>query len=265
MNHLLDAVAALAVAAGDAIMVVRGNGQLGARAKADKSPVTDADMAADKVITQGLATLDPGTLIISEEGGVSEADALVSIRRAERYWLIDPLDGTRDFVAGTDDFTVNIALIEGAESVLGCVYAPARRELYLACKGQGARRALGEQMLIPIKTKNVDPQAPLVLLSRFHKQGEQERLATWLKGAHFQPVGSSYKYCVIAAGAADLAIRYSPTSLWDTAAAQCVLTAAGGGMRAIDGSELTYGGHAMVNPGFIAFGDERALALIRGT
>ena len=265
MKALLDAVAALAVAAGDAIMSVRDKGELHARAKADKSPVTDADMAADAVISKGLARIDPRTLIVSEEDGISEPEALAAMRKAGRYWIIDPLDGTKDFVAGTEDFTVNIALVEGAHAVLGCVYAPARRELYVASKQQGAYRSLAGKALTRINTKKVDPSAPLVLLSRFHRKGEQEKIAQWIAGARFQPVGSSYKYCVIATGAADLAVRYSPTSLWDTAAAQCVLTEAGGGMRALNGAELTYDGHAMVNPGFIAFGDERALALVQET
>ncbi len=262
---ILHDVANLAVAAGAAIMTARAGGKLNQRSKSDQSPVTDADMAADAVISAGLRRLEPHTLIVSEEDGVAAVDVLAAMRRAGRCWIVDPLDGTRDFVAGTSDFTVNIALVEAGEPVLGCVYAPARGELYVGTKGHGALKGAGVESLEPIRTSRIDTNKPLVLLSRFHKQGEQERLAKWLGGARFQHVGSSYKYCVIASGAADLAVRYSPTSLWDTAAAHCVLNAAGGGMIGIDGEALVYDGHALVNPGFIAYGDERALEIFKSS
>lgn len=222
--------------------------------KADDSPVTAADLAANKHIIDGLRALAPEIPILSEEG----ADVPFTERRHwQRFWLVDPLDGTREFIAGSDEFTVNIALIEQGQVRFGAVGVPARDTLYWGGAGLGSWRQQGRQPAHPIHCRR--PADPLcVLASRRHTSADQEALLQRLQAAHdveLSGVGSSLKFCVLAEGQADLYPRFAPTSQWDTAAAQAVLEGAGGQVLGLDGQRFNYPQRSdWLNPWFIATG-----------
>jgi len=258
MNHvpfstLLQQVAALAREAGDAILVVYGE-DFEVQRKVDQSPVTAADLAAQRVITAGLAQLEGGLPVISEE---ARAAAWSERRTWTRYWLVDPLDGTREFIKRNGEFTVNIALIENHEPVLGVVLAPVTGELYVAARGQGAW--LQPQVDAPwqrIATRDF-AQPATVAGSRSHG-GAGTALLEQLIGEGYQsmPLGSSLKFCLVARGDADVYLRRGATSEWDTAAAQSVLEEAGGAVLDLAGEPLRYNrGDSLINPEFIAVGD----------
>jgi len=222
--------------------------------KADDSPVTAADLAANRHIVSGLTALTPDIPILSEEG----AEVPYGERRHwDRFWLVDPLDGTKEFIAGTDEFTVNIALIEHGQVRFGAVGVPARDQLYWGGAGLGAWRQTGRQPAEPIHSRS--PASPLcVVASRRHSSPDQEALLDRLKGRHdieLTAVGSSLKFCVLAEGGADLYPRFAPTSQWDTAAAQAVLEGAGGQVLRLDGRRFDYPQrNDWLNPYFIAVG-----------
>jgi 3'(2'), 5'-bisphosphate nucleotidase len=243
----------IARAAGAAIMAVY-HSDFAVQTKADASPLTAADLAAQQVILAGLTELDPLLPILSEE-----AKALPWSERQHwsRYWLVDPLDGTREFVKRNGEFTVNIALIDERLPVLGVVLAPVTGELYIAARGQGAwlqMQADGDWQRI--RTRPLG-QSPLVAGSRSHG-GSQSTLLQQLIGSDYElvPLGSSLKFCLIARGAADVYLRLGLTSEWDTAAAQCVLDEAGGAVLDLSGQPFRYNrGESLLNPEFIAVGD----------
>lgn len=243
----------IARAAGAAIMAVY-HSDFAVQTKADASPLTAADLAAQQVILAGLTELDPLLPVLSEE-----AMALPWSERQHwsRYWLVDPLDGTREFVKRNGEFTVNIALIDQQQSVLGVVLAPVTGELYVAARGQGAwlqAHADGEWQRI--RTRPLG-QSPVVAGSRSHG-GSQSTLLQRLIGSDYElvPLGSSLKFCLIARGAADVYLRLGLTSEWDTAAAQCVLDEAGGAVLDLSGQPFRYNrGESLLNPEFIAVGD----------
>ena len=222
--------------------------------KADDSPVTAADLAANSHILQGLQALTPDIPILSEEA----ADVPYAERRHwSRFWLVDPLDGTREFIAGTDEFTVNIALIEADQVRFGVVGVPARGTLYWGGAGLGSWRRQGDGPAEPIRCRA--PAEPLrVVASRRHTSPDQEALLERLQGARnleLTNVGSSLKFCVLAEGSADLYPRFAPTSQWDTAAAQAVVEGAGGQVLGMDGRRFDYPQRAdWLNPWFIATG-----------
>lgn len=234
--------------------------------KADDSPVTAADLAANQVIMDGLRALTPEIPVLSEEA----ADVPLSERlHWDRFWLVDPLDGTKEFIAGTDEFTVNIALIEQGQVRFGFVGVPARDTLFWGGAGRGSWRQLGEETAQPIHCR--PPTAPLrVVASRRHSSPEQEALLDRLQQVHgteLVGVGSSLKFCTLAAGEADLYPRFAPTSQWDTAAAQAVLEGAGGRVLDLDGQRFSYPHREdWLNPYFIATGqpDETLLRLLLG-
>lgn len=222
--------------------------------KADDSPVTAADLAANRHIMQGLQALTPDIPILSEEA----ADVPYEARRHwTRFWLVDPLDGTREFIAGTDEFTVNIALIEADQVRFGVVGVPARGVLYWGGAGLGSWRRQGDGPAEPIRCRA--PAEPLrVVASRRHTSPDQETLLERLQAARsleLTNVGSSLKFCVLAEGSADLYPRFAPTSQWDTAAAQAVVEGAGGQVLGLDGRRFDYPQRAdWLNPWFIATG-----------
>ncbi|HDZ56483.1 MAG TPA: 3'(2'),5'-bisphosphate nucleotidase [Pseudomonas xinjiangensis] len=223
--------------------------------KPDHSPVTAADLAAHVLITEALQALTPGIPVLSEEA----ADVPLSERlNWQRFWLVDPLDGTKEFIAGTDEFTVNIALIEDGEVVLGVVGVPAKNVVYWGGRGLGAWRQRGNDPAQPILAR--DAGTPLtVVASRRHTSPEQEAMMARLEAT--QPVnrvnvGSSLKFCLVAEGAADLYPRFGPTSQWDTAAAQAVVEGAGGLVIGLDGQRFSYPPReTWLNPFFIALGN----------
>jgi 3'(2'), 5'-bisphosphate nucleotidase len=252
---LVEALAALALKAGAAIMPYCRNNVV-VEKKADSSPVTGADRAADRVILDGLARLAPGIPAITEEE-VAEG-RIPDISRGQ-FWLVDPLDGTKEFIAGREEFTVNIALIEGGRPVLGVVGAPALGVLY-AASGPGAvtrRETGGAPVAIGARAASAD--GLVVLSSRSHaNQDELDHFLVPLTVKERVVVGSSIKFCWIAEGRGDLYPRFGPTSEWDTAAGHAVLAAAGGSVRTLDGADLGYGKPSFRNPHFIARGPDDA-------
>ena len=222
--------------------------------KADDSPVTAADLAANQHIVDGLRRLTPDIPILSEEA----ADVPFAERQHwTRFWLVDPLDGTREFIAGSDEFTVNIALIEQGQVRFGVVGVPARDTLYWGGAGLGSQRQRGDEAAQPIHCRA--PAAPLKLVaSRRHTSADQQALLQRLEAAcriELTSVGSSLKFCLLAEGEADLYPRFAPTSQWDTAAAQAVLEGAGGQVLGLDGQRFHYPQRSdWLNPYFIATG-----------
>jgi 3'(2'), 5'-bisphosphate nucleotidase len=251
--ELARQVGAIARAAGAAILDVY-HSDFAVQTKADASPLTAADLAAQQVIMAGLAALEPVLPVLSEE---AKALPWSERRHWSRYWLVDPLDGTREFVKRNGEFTVNIALIDDHRSVLGVVLAPVSGELYVAALGQGAwLQAQADGPWQRIRTRPLG-QPPLVAGSRSHG-GAQGGTLQRLIGSDYQlvPLGSSLKFCLIARGAADVYLRLGLTSEWDTAAAQCVLDEAGGAVLDLAGQPFRYNrGESLLNPEFIAVGD----------
>lgn len=248
-QDLLDVVA-IAKAAGDAIMTVYARDDFSVAHKGDDSPVTAADLAAHHVIVAGLAQRFAGIPVMSEEA----ADIAWDVRRQwQTYWLIDPLDGTKEFIKRNGEFTVNIALIHQGVAVAGVVYAPVLETYYYGARHLGAWRQTAEQVS-PLLGASVRRDTPIIVGSRSHLSPD---LAEYLHqfGEHdMLSVGSSLKFCMLAEGAADLYPRLGPTSEWDTAAAQAVLESAGGNVVCYgSGEPLTYNQKPdILNPYFIA-------------
>lgn len=254
-EHLLPAVCDIARRAAAAIIEVY-SGEFAVREKDDHSPLTAADMAAHKLIVAALDELTPGWPILSEEA----ADIPWSERRQwQRYWLVDPLDGTREFVKRNGEFTVNIALIESGEPVLGVVQVPVTGAVYAACRGHGAQCiAAPDADSKPLATGEV--RHPVrVAGSRSHARPEQQAMLARLGDYQTTPMGSSLKFCLVARDDADLYLRLGPTSEWDTAAAHCVLAEAGGQVLDLDGQPLRYNQKdSLLNPSFMAVGEPDA-------
>ncbi|WP_266158364.1 3'(2'),5'-bisphosphate nucleotidase CysQ [Dyella silvatica] len=253
ISALLRQVAAIARAAGEAILTVYRE-DFEVMHKSDSSPVTAADLAAQRVIVAALAQLELVLPVLSEEAC---AAAWSERQTWQRYWLVDPLDGTREFVKRNGEFSVNIALIDNHRPVLGVVLAPVGGELYAAAAGQGAwLQVQADEPWLGIVTRDL-AKPPMVAGSRSHG-GRGLPLLQALLGDDFQsrPLGSSLKFCLIARGEADVYLRRGPTSEWDTAAAQCVLEEAGGAVLDLQGEPLRYNrGESLLNPEFIAVGD----------
>lgn len=237
------------------------NQPLEVSAKSDDSPVTAADLAAHRLITEGLQALTPDIPVLSEEA----ADVPLHTRLGwQRFWLVDPLDGTKEFISGTDEFTVNIALIENGQVTLGVVGVPARDDMYWGGRNLGAWQRTGnaEPRLIHVRRA---AETLVVVASRRHSTAEQQALLTRLgqrRSIERVSVGSSLKFCQIAAGQADLYPRFGPTSQWDTAAAQAVVEGAGGHVLGMDGQRFAYPTRdSWLNPHFVALGDLDAATL----
>ncbi|MCF8211495.1 MAG: 3'(2'),5'-bisphosphate nucleotidase CysQ [Rhodoferax sp.] len=251
----LQTLCTIAQAAGREIMAVYDQG--GAIwQKDDASPLTEADLRSDAVIRQGLVAAFPGVFILSEESR-SAGDS-----PANTFFLVDTLDGTKEFVKRNGEFTVNIALVQQGVPTAGVVFAPALGELFYAAQGLGAWLQTAGGAPQALQVAPWQPTQPLrVIGSRSHGG---DKLAAWLATlsyAHsFVAAGSSLKFCRIAQGQADIYPRFGPTSQWDTAAAQCVLAAAGGAVQDLAGSPLQYGlQRPILNPEFVAVGDKAAL------
>ena len=254
-SQFLPNVVSIARQAGDRILEVYA-GDFAVTAKDDKSPLTAADLAAHHTIVAGLKALTPDLPVLSEESA--------SVPFAERgtwgrYWLVDPLDGTREFVKRNGEFTVNIALIDGDAPVLGVVHVPVTGVTYFASVDAGAFRQDGDDAPRAISTRTPPPTPPVIVGSRSHAG---ESLAAFLDrlGEHqLVSVGSSLKLCLVAEGAADCYPRFGLTSEWDTAAAQCVAEVAGASVTDLDGNRLRYNRKdSLLNPHFIVSGDPTA-------
>lgn len=244
----LDTLCDIVCEAGEAVMAVY-RGDCVAWEKADASPLTEADLRADAIIRSGLEAEFPGMFILSEE---SSSGDLV---HADAFFLVDPLDGTKEFLNHNDEFTVNIALIHRGVPVAGVVLAPALGELFFAAKGLGAWKHDASSTMPLRVTATRDETSPLrVIGSRSHGG---EALAAWLATLPYEhtvvTAGSSLKFCRLAEGRADIYPRFGLTSQWDTAAAQCVLELAGGAVMNMDGAPLRYGlDRPVLNSDFIA-------------
>jgi 3'(2'), 5'-bisphosphate nucleotidase len=253
LEKLIEPAVAIATAAGAAILDVYGT-EFDVEAKEDASPLTQADMASHRCIVRGLAELAPELPIVSEEGGLPPFDLR---SRWTRYWLIDPLDGTREFVKRNGEFTVNIALIEDHRAVLGIVHVPVMETTYVGCAGYGAERrsADGRRTAIRVSVESASPVR--VVGSRSHRGASLDSFLEKLGDFDLVPIGSSIKLCLVAEGSADVYPRLGPTSEWDTAAAQAVVEQAGGQVLQLDGTPLSYNSKPeILNPHFVAVGPQ---------
>ncbi len=241
--------------AGKAIMAIYAGGDDDVRVKADQSPVTAADFAAHQRLVAALQKLTPDCPVVSEED-----EGSLTYRRSDgRFWLIDPLDGTKEFLARNGEFTVNIALIDQGRSVLGVVYAPAIVCMYWGGPDLGANRVqVSLSEAIQVRPNGLD-EACRVVASKSHLNAETQSFIDRLGVVSLVRAGSSLKFCRVAEGAADIYPRLAPTCEWDTAAAQAVLEGAGGSVVDLDGQPLRYGKPEVLNPSFIA---TRDIALI---
>ncbi|MCC6171400.1 MAG: 3'(2'),5'-bisphosphate nucleotidase CysQ [Gammaproteobacteria bacterium] len=250
---LLDDMLDAALAAGEEILRIRDIG-FAIHRKPDASPVTAADQAAEALILARLARLLPDVPVVAEESVAGGGEA----RAGERFFLVDPLDGTREFVDGRDEFTVNIALVEHGSPVLGVVVAPAlgrsfAGDVYAAVAFEARRGAAGPSVeRRPLRVRTPQPGRRVAVASRSHGSPQTER---WLAAQGVTDrvsIGSSLKFCLLAAGEADVYPRFGPTMEWDTAAGHAVLVAAGGAVLGPDGAPLAYGKPGFRNTDFVA-------------
>jgi 3'(2'), 5'-bisphosphate nucleotidase len=241
-------VVALAQRAGAAIMAVYA-GDFAVEHKEDRSPLTEADLAAHRIICAGLAELEPRLPVLSEES----AEVPYATRAAwKRYWLVDPLDGTREFVKRNGEFTVNIALVEDGVPTIGVIHAPALGELAHAVRGEGAI-ASDARRTCEIRAASRSSAPWRVAGSRSHRDPRTEAFLARIGEHELTTLGSSLKFCRLAAGELDVYVRYGPTSEWDTAAGQCILEEAGGSVTDLAGQRLAYNRReTLINPDFIA-------------
>ncbi len=239
--------------------------------KEDLSPVTSADLFAHQIIMEGLLALTPDLPVLSEEGVISSFDERA---RWSRYWLVDPLDGTKEFINGTDEFAINIALIENHIPVLGVVVVPILQECYWALKGYPAYYKQGEHASKVISVNTEIGQTLKVAISRRSKHTDQE-LKTFVERLKLSSqgvpeislieCGSALKICLVACGLADIYPRFGDTGEWDTAAGQCILEAAGGILCDIKGNSLKYNTKtSLINPEFMAIGPVQLYDIVCG-
>ncbi|HEY2809140.1 MAG TPA: 3'(2'),5'-bisphosphate nucleotidase CysQ [Steroidobacteraceae bacterium] len=252
--QLLEEVADIARAAAAEILAVYAADDAGTTFKGDNSPLTQADLAAHRLIGASLVKLTPDIPMLSEEA----ADIPYAQRASwRRYWLVDPLDGTKEFLSRNGQFTVNIALIEDHVACLGIVHVPVTDTSYRGLIGAGAwcQRGSGAPEVISVSRASASPVR--VVGSRSHRGDSLDGFLARLGPHEMVPMGSSLKFCMVAEGAADVYPRLGPTSEWDTAAAHAVVTAAGGQVRTLEGAPLRYNTHeGILNPFFVVSGPE---------
>jgi 3'(2'), 5'-bisphosphate nucleotidase len=250
----MEALTALAVSAATAVL--RAAGDRGARMKTDGSPVTAADEAAEAVIHEGLKRIAPALPVISEE----QTDQHKPVAAGESVILVDPLDGTRDFIAGRDEYTINIALVTDGTPILGIIAAPALGLLWRGIAGRGAERLeyTGDGKLSHPSAIQVRPRPKsevVIMVSRSHLDAATRSYVDGLPHAQLLQSGSALKFCRVAEGAADHYPRLAPTRDWDVAAGHAILNAAGGSVTAPDGAAIVYGTKALTIPAFVAWGE----------
>ena len=248
---MLELAVRLADQAAAAINAVRAAG-FSVESKSDESPVTAADRIAEALIVDGLRAAAPGIPVIAEEeieAGTAPADP------GRRFWLVDPLDGTREFAAGRDSFAVNVGLVADGRPVLGAVALPATGEIFLGRIGVGAWKQVKGGARAPIRCRAV-PAEGLTVMGSHHYRHDPKMTAFLAdkKVAKLVSIGSAEKFCRVAEGSADLYPRLGRTMEWDTAAPHAVLEAAGGTLRTLEGGELRYGKPGWDNPGFVCTG-----------
>jgi 3'(2'),5'-bisphosphate nucleotidase len=258
---MLQSLIYTAQRAGGAIMAVYAT-DFAVRDKADASPVTVADEAAEKIILEDLAGIAPGIPVVAEESvAAGRVPDISSKSGVSRFFLVDPLDGTKEFISHRDEFTVNIALIEDGEPVLGVVFAPARRELFwgdvragragqMGSDPDGTMPALGSGIL----ARPRPPRGLVAVGSRSHRTPETDAFLANYPVTEFRSIGSSLKFCLVASGQADVYPRVGTTMEWDTAAGHAVLSAAGGKVTTLEGAPFRYGKPGFKNGNFVAWG-----------
>lgn len=256
-DQLLEKVTAIAEEAGRRILAIYETDFAVAR-KDDRSPLTEADLAAHRAISAGLAAIEPGLPILSEESGRTPPEERLAW---ERYWLVDPLDGTREFVKRNGEFTVNIALIEAHRPALGVVYVPVSGLCYQAARALGAYKREPGGRPARIRVRRLPHGTITIAGSRSHRDARTQRFIERLGEAagrvELISIGSSLKTCLVAEGRADVYPRFGETSEWDTAAAQCVVEEAGGHLTDTALAPLRYNTReSLLNPPFLAFGDD---------
>jgi len=252
MIELLNKIETTAVKAGNAILEIYNSADFGVEMKSDDSPLTKADLAAHNVIVADLKKITPDVPILSEES----ADISFDVRsKWNKYWLVDPLDGTKEFIKKNGEFTVNIALIENGQSILSVVYVPVKEIAYTAAKGYGAfKKVKGERH--KINSHKPARNIPVVVGSRSHISEDVKDYLEKLGDHEMTAMGSSLKFCLVAEGVADLYPRLGLTSEWDTAAAQCIVEQAGGRVVTLNNESLMYNTkESLLNPFFMVYGD----------
>ena len=260
LNELINPIVDLAVDAGKAILEVYAT-DFDVQEKGDESPLTQADLASHFCIVKGLSALTPDIPVISEEEGLP---SFAERGQWQRYWLIDPLDGTKEFVNRNGEFTVNIALIDSNRPIFGVVHVPIQDKTYIGCEGHGSElREGGTTTSISVADVSSDPVR--IVGSRSHRGSSLDAFLEKVGESDMLPMGSSLKFCVVAEGRADIYPRLGLTSEWDTAAAQAVVEQAGGKVLELDGKPLSYNAKEdILNPWFIVIGatDRDWLALL---
>ena len=247
IKDLLD----LMTKANKAIMEVYEEPQSNVDMKDDNTPVTKADLAANKILTDGLKNLFPKIPIVSEE----DKNSLNIPKTNKVFWLIDPLDGTKEFIKKNDEFTCNLALIENNASTLGFVSVPVRDLIYFGGKGYGSKVFDKEKNFSEIKYKSI-PGICRIVASKSHLNNETKKFINEIEGkVELIQAGSSLKFIKIASGLADIYPRLAPTSEWDTAAAHAILEGVGGKVLNLNGKDIIYGKEDILNPHFIAHGE----------
>lgn len=256
--ELLELAKGVAREAGEAVLAIYDKGDFDAYEKDDSSPVTSADFLANDIITQRLQEATPDIPILSEENQHAE---LAERKTWDRYWLIDPIDGTQEFIARSGDFAVNIALIENNVPVIGVIFWPPGQSIYYASAGAGAFKECPDGVR-PIHVRKLhDPKNSVVMIAISRRQSRDKVLSKLCAKRIYQtlPLGScSLKACFIAEGKADVFMRIGVTGEWDTGASQCIVSEAGGNIMAATFEPLTYNEtHSLENPDFIVMGDQR--------
>jgi len=252
LNTLIQPVIDISAKAAQGILEIY-NTRFNVEVKDDKTPLTEADMAAHDAIVAGLKKLTPEWPILSEE---SATIPYSTRQKWHTYWLVDPLDGTREFIKRNGEFTVNIALIRDELPVLGVIYVPVSGVVYYASKGMGAFRQSPGNAALPIHVKAARDQTLVIAGSRSHRDNSLDKFLDSIGDHEFISMGSSLKSCLVAEGSADIYPRLGPTSEWDTAAAQCIVEEAGGRITTMDMSQLRYNTkESLLNPNFLVFGD----------
>ena len=253
--RLADGVSATIAVAARRVMAIYQT-EFEVHHKRDQSPVTGADLAAHDIISEGLAALEPGVPILSEEG---EIPSFEERARWQSYWLVDPVDGTRGFAARSGEFTINVALVSDGEPILGVVAVPVCATCCAAVHGGGARFEHADGARESIRARRLPAHQVVVLRSRTRRHADVDRLIAKLGSVRVIRASSSLKACLVARGLADLYPAFGPTSEWDTAASQCVLEEAGGGLTDRALKPLRYNTSASLeNASFVAFGDPQA-------
>jgi len=247
-QDLLEAVKKIAEEAGQAILQIYQQADFEVQVKRDQSPLTKADLASHDIITKALKNQTPQIPVLSEEGDKLGADV-------ETFWCVDPLDGTKEFIKRNGEFTVNIALIEHHQPVLGLVHIPVTNETFIAARGYGAKKIKDHQIQSLLKQNNKTRQPPIFAVSRSHLNQQTQDFIQQHQ-AEMIAVGSSIKLTLLAEGLADAYPRFGPTSLWDVAAGHAILKETGGEIFTLDQEPLVYNVNKILNPDLIAVQDK---------